>query len=160
MCQRPGEKSTDLRTLELVGRLLVAALLGAAVGLEREVHHKAAGVRTNALIALGASLFTVLSQEMVPGVQGDPSRIAAGIVTGIGFVGGGAILRTGGSIQGLTTAATIWVNAGIGLAAGAGEIPLAVAGAGVTLLVLVVLNFVELRIERREKRRNEESQGR
>ena len=139
--------------------MIVAALLGAAVGLEREVHQKAAGMRTNALIALGSALFTVLSQEMVSGVQGDPARIAANIVTGIGFVGAGAILRTGGSIHGLTTAATIWVNAGIGMAAGAGEIPLAAAGAGVTLLVLVVLNFAELRIERRQNRRNQKVQG-
>ncbi|MFB3853111.1 MAG: MgtC/SapB family protein [Vicinamibacterales bacterium] len=140
--------------LELVGRLVVAALLGAAVGLEREIHQKAAGMRTNALIALGASLFTVLSQEMVPGFQGDPSRVAANIVTGIGFVGAGAILRTGGSIHGLTTAATIWVNAGIGMAAGAGRIALAIAAAGVTLLVLVALSLAEIRIELRHKRRN------
>jgi putative Mg2+ transporter-C (MgtC) family protein len=135
--------------LELVGRLILAALLGAAVGVEREVQKKAAGVRTNALIALGSALFTVLSQEMVTGSLGDPSRIAAAIVTGIGFVGAGAILRTGGSVHGLTTAATIWVNAGIGLAAGAGKIPLAVAATGVTLLVLVVLNAVERLVERR-----------
>lgn len=137
------EGKTDYRTLELVGRLVLGALLGAAIGLERELHQKAAGVRTNALIAFGSALFTVLSQEMVPGVQGDPSRIAAGIVTGIGFVGGGAILRTGSGVQGLTTAATIWVNAGIGLAAGAGQVALAVAATGVTLVVLVVLNVVE-----------------
>lgn len=141
----PGarEDKTDYRTLELVGRLVLAALLGGAIGLEREIHQKAAGVRTNALIAFGSALFTVLSQEMVPGVQGDPSRIAAGIVTGIGFVGGGAILRTGSGVQGLTTAATIWVNAGIGLAAGAGRAALAVAATGVTLVVLVVLNLAE-----------------
>src|ERR1700738_3541196 len=105
-------------------RLLLAAGLGAAIGLEREYRQKPAGLRTNMLIALGSALFTIVSIEMGHG-GGTPGRITAQSVTGVGFLGGGAILRSGTSIHGMTTAATIWVNAAIGMAAGAGEFALA-----------------------------------
>src|SRR6266498_2133147 len=106
--------------MEPLGRLGLAALLGALLGLEREWHNRSAGLRTNTLIALGSAVFTLMSIMMVArDGQGDATRIPAQIVTGIGFLGGGAILRTRGGVQGLTTAATVWVNAAVGMAAGA-----------------------------------------
>src|SRR5262245_23718621 len=113
------EDSYPFGLLDLSGRLLLAAALGALIGAEREFHHKSAGLRTNTLIALGSALFTIMSIDIGTGAD-DNSRIASQIVTGIGFLGGGAILRTRGMIVGLTTAATIWVNAAIGIAAGRG----------------------------------------
>ncbi len=118
-----------------MGALLLAVLFGGAVGFEREVKAKAAGLRTNILICVGATLFTQLSMRMT-GATGDPSRIAAQIVTGVGFIGAGTILRARGGITGLTSAATIWVVAAIGVALGAGAV---FEAAGVTLLLLVVL---------------------
>lgn len=146
-----GETATDLQLIECIGRLVLAALLGAIIGAEREFRQKAAGLRTNTLIALGAALFTILSVELAG--DGDPSRVAAQIVTGIGFLGGGAILRTGATVAGLTTAATIWVNAAIGTAAGAGRYGLAVAATITALLALVALHPLDRLIEEREKRR-------
>jgi putative Mg2+ transporter-C (MgtC) family protein len=134
--------------LDYVWRLLLATALGAAVGLEREYRQKPAGLRTNILIAVGSALFTVLSVEMTKGV-GDTSRVAGQIVTGIGFLGGGAILRSGDAIHGMTTAATIWVNAAIGVAAGMGQFALATLVTGLTLVVLVVLPPIEMYFEKR-----------
>src|SRR5438094_2696570 len=121
---------------------MLAAGLGAAIGLEREYRQKPAGLRTNILIALGAALFTIVSLVVGRG-GGVPDRIAAQIVTGVGFLGGGAILRIGTNITGMTTAATIWVNAAIGMTAGAGEYAMATAAAAITLIVLVVLPPIE-----------------
>jgi putative Mg2+ transporter-C (MgtC) family protein len=134
--------------VDLVWRLLLAAGLGAAVGLEREFRQKPAGLRTNILIALGSALFTILSVSMGHGT-GSTDRIAAQIVTGIGFLGGGAILRSGESVHGMTTAATIWVNAAIGMAVGTGQYLLATATTLVTLVVLAVLPPIERYFERR-----------
>jgi putative Mg2+ transporter-C (MgtC) family protein len=132
--------------LEPAGRLLLAAGLGAVLGVEREWHYRTAGLRTNTLIALGSAIYTLISIQMVsPG--GDPTRIPSTVVNGIGFLGGGAILRTNGSIRGLTTAATIWVNAAIGMAAGAGHYALALSGTITALLVLTVLKRVEFRMD-------------
>jgi len=128
--------------------LLIACLLGTILGVEREIRQKAAGVRTNALIALGAALFTIVGLELSKGT-GDPSRVASTIVTGVGFLGAGAILRTGTNIRGLTTAATIWVNAAIGMAAGAGAYALAIAATTISVVVLWVVGTVERRIERK-----------
>src|SRR6476660_8585896 len=100
--------------VDFVWRLLLAAGLGAAIGLEREYRRKPAGLRTNILIAVGSALFTITSIQLAA-IGGTPDRIAAQIVTGMGFLGGGAILRSGINIQGMTTAATIWVNAAIGM---------------------------------------------
>jgi len=135
-------------SLEIVLRLALAAGLGAALGLEREWRQKPAGLRTNILIALGAALFTILSLRLGT----DTGRIAAQVVTGIGFLGAGAILRSGQSVHGMTTAATIWVNAAIGMAAGAGEFEMATVATVVTLLVLVVLPPIEGFFERRNRR--------
>jgi putative Mg2+ transporter-C (MgtC) family protein len=134
--------------IELIRRLVTAALLGAALGFEREIRQKDAGLRTNILIAVGAALFTLMSIE-ISGPSGDPGRIAAQIVTGIGFLGAGAIIRTDGGIQGLTTAATVWVNAAVGVAAGGGQYHLAFIATGITLAALLVLHPIERTIARR-----------
>ncbi|MBI4375474.1 MAG: MgtC/SapB family protein [Elusimicrobia bacterium] len=121
-------------------KMLIALALGSVIGLEREVSDKAAGLRTNILICLGAALFTILSFKF----GDDRSRIAAQIVSGIGFLGAGAIMREGEHVTGLTTAASIWAVAAIGMGVGYGYFRLA---AGVTLLVLFVqLAFTQLDI--------------
>jgi putative Mg2+ transporter-C (MgtC) family protein len=130
-------------------RLLLAAGLGAAIGIEREFRRKPAGLRTNILIALGSALFTTISIQIARG-GGTPDRIAAQIVTGIGFVGAGAILRSRGSVHGMTTAATIWINAAVGMAAGAGEFAMASVATLITLIVLAVLAPLEAYFERRQ----------
>jgi len=134
---------------ELIQRLLLAAVLGGVLGVEREVRQKAAGLRTNMLIAIGSALFTLMSYELADAAGADPGRIAAQIVTGIGFLGAGAIIRRDGDIHGLTTAATIWVNAAVGVAAGGGEFHLALIATGVTLIVLLMLHPLESIIDRR-----------
>jgi putative Mg2+ transporter-C (MgtC) family protein len=129
---------------EALVRLALAAALGAAVGLERELREREAGLRTHLLVSLGSALFTIASAYgfrdfLVEGgalVRTDPTRIAAQIVTGIGFLGAGAIIRQGLSVRGLTTAATLWVVAAIGLTAGAGYYSAAVI---TTALVLISL---------------------
>jgi putative Mg2+ transporter-C (MgtC) family protein len=124
-------------------RLTAALVLGAAIGWEREVERMPAGFRTHALVALGAAIFTVVSALAFAGPQTDPTRIAAQIVTGIGFLGGGAILHYQGSVRGLTTAASLWSVAAIGMAAGAGLYLLAVGGTILVLVTLVLLERVE-----------------
>jgi putative Mg2+ transporter-C (MgtC) family protein len=134
--------------VELTERLLLAVALGAAIGLEREIRRKPAGLRTNTLIALGSALFTVVSVSLSARSDGSADRIAAQVVTGIGFLGAGAIIRSGGDVHGMTTAATIWVNAAIGMAVGAGEYLMATLTTIVTLIVLAVLQPIEARFER------------
>ncbi len=133
--------------LEPAARLFLASLLGAVLGLEREWHYRTAGLRTNTLIALGSAIYTIIAIQMAP-PGSDPTRIPSTVVNGIGFLGGGAILRTSGSIRGLTTAATIWVNAAIGMAAGAGHYALAISGTATALLVLTVLKWAEFRMDK------------
>ena len=133
---------TPIADAELIRRLLTAALLGALLGFEREIRQKSAGLRTNILIAVGAALFTLMSLELSP-EGSDPGRIAAQIVTGIGFLGAGAIMRTDSGVQGLTTAATVWVNAAVGVAAGGGSYHLAFISTAITIAVLLVLQPVE-----------------
>ena len=123
-------------------RLALAAGLGGAIGLEREFRQKPAGLRTNMLIALGSALFAILSAQL-GSAAGSPDRIAAQVVSGIGFLGAGAILRSGQNVHGLTTAATIWVNAAIGMAAGLGSYSVAAGGATLTLVVLALLPLME-----------------
>jgi len=135
---------------DLLLRLLLAAGLGALLGVEREYRHKPAGLRTNILISIGAALFTIVSIELTTG-GGSGDRVAAQIVTGIGFLGAGAILRHGATVQGMTTAATIWVNAAIGMAAGAGLLRLAIATTMLTIAVLFGLPFIEALFEDRPK---------
>jgi putative Mg2+ transporter-C (MgtC) family protein len=144
---------TSISDLEVVQRLILATALGATLGLERELRQKSAGLRTNILIAVGAALFTLMSIELAQGTGADPTRIAAQIVTGIGFLGAGAIMRTGSGVQGLTTAATVWVNAAVGVAAGGGRIQLAVIGTAVTLAALLLVPPLERRLERYARRK-------
>lgn len=105
-------------------KVVVSIICGGIIGLEREIKHKPAGLRTNILICLGSTLFTILSVIMANPVgnehPGDPTRIAAQIVSGIGFIGGGMIMQSGGSVSGLTTAATVWIMAAIGVCIGLG----------------------------------------
>jgi putative Mg2+ transporter-C (MgtC) family protein len=140
---------------EGLARLALAAALGGAIGLEREVRHKAAGLRTHMLVTMGSAMFMVASMLLlyqVNGINGaarvDPTRIASTIVTGIGFLGGGIIFRTRDRVRGLTTAAGLWVASAIGLTIGAGFY---VTGVGATLLTIVVLSLVG-RVERLAER--------
>ena len=131
--------------------IALAVALGAAVGLEREISSKAAGLRTNVLICLGAAVFTIVSREFA--AESDSiTRIAAGIVTGMGFLGAGAIIQDRGGIQGLTTAATIWLVASIGMACGAGFYKLATIVALIAVLVLMGLGWIEKPLARYVKK--------
>jgi len=125
-----------------IARLLAAIVLGGAIGFERELRDKPAGFRTIILICVGACVFTIASQRIgAPDLN--TTRIAAQIVSGIGFLGAGAILRNRNSVFGLTTAATIWAVAAIGMAVGFGEFGLAVAGTLAILIALFIFDFVE-----------------
>ncbi|HET6744762.1 MAG TPA: MgtC/SapB family protein [Candidatus Limnocylindria bacterium] len=138
--------------LEPLLRLVVALVLGAAVGLERELHRMPAGFRTHALVGLGSAIFTVVSAFAFIGPVSDPTRIAAQIVTGVGFLGGGAILHYRGAVRGLTTAASLWSVAAIGMAAGAGLYVIAVGGAVLVVVTLELLDRVEARLKKRQGR--------
>jgi putative Mg2+ transporter-C (MgtC) family protein len=138
-------------------RLALAAVLGGLIGMERELREREAGLRTHLLVAVGSALFTIVSaygfdafiESGADVVQTDPTRIAAQIVTGIGFLGAGAIIRQGFSVRGLTTAATLWVVAAVGLAAGAGYYSAAVITTALVLVALYPLRIVAFRILRR-----------
>ena len=135
--------------LELLGRLVVAAALGGAIGAERELNDQAAGLRTHMLLTIGAWLFTLISAYGFGGGIGtDPSRLAAQIVTGIGFLGGGAIVRHGLTVKGLTTAASIWATASVGVAVGAGDYVLGVGGAALVVGTLFGLRRVSATLQR------------
>ena len=128
---------------QLLLRLLLAAALGGMIGLEREHSGKPAGFRTNMLICLGAALITEVSFSVAFTASGDPGRIAAQIVSGIGFLGAGCILHARGAVFGLTTAATLWVVAAIGMAVGARNYMAAVIGSALVMLALMLLGRVE-----------------
>ena len=140
--------------LDLSFRLVAAAALGLAVGFEREIHGHPAGLRTHMLVAVGSGLFTVLSAYGFAGVEDrianvaaiDPTRIAAQIVSGIGFLGAGAILKDGIVIRGLTTAASLWATSAVGMAAGAGEYIIAAVSTGVILVSLWPINALAQRL--------------
>lgn len=134
--------------LDLLLRLGVASLLGGLVGLERDLHGRAAGLRTHLLVSLGSATFMVLSELVARSGAGgafvsDPGRIAAQIVTGIGFLGAGVILKEGINVRGLTTAACLWMVAGVGMAAGSGHYYLAVITTVIALVSLVGLKAFE-----------------
>ena len=131
--------------LDVLVQLGLAVLLGGAIGLERELAGKPAGLRTNILICVGAMLFTLMSVRLAfegPG-HGDPTRVAAQIATGVGFIGAGTILHARGAVTGLTSAATIWVVAAIGIAVGAGAYVDALQTTALVMIVLYGLGYVE-----------------
>src|SRR4029453_18310576 len=135
--------------LELLARLLLAAVLGGAIGAERELNDQPAGLRTHMLLAIGACLFTLISGCGVGGgLRTDPSRIAAQIVTGIGFLGGGAIVRHGLTVKGVTRAASIWAPAWVGVGSGAGSYVLGVGGAVLVVATLFGLRRADLVLQR------------
>ena len=136
----------------VVIRVLSALLLGFAIGLEREITNKYAGLRTNILVCIGACIFTIISIYGFPEVTvisgqefgtRDTARVAAQVVTGIGFIGGGTVLRHGANVFGLTTAATLWVSAAIGMACGAGMYSVAIIATILSILILISVRFFE-----------------
>jgi len=133
--------------LELLTRLLLAAVLGGAIGAERELNDQPAGLRTHMLLTIGACLFTLISAYGFGG-RTDPSRIAAQIVTGIGFLGGGAIVRHGLTVKGVTTAASIWATASVGVAIGAGSYVLGTGGAVLVVGTLFGLRRADVVLQR------------
>jgi putative Mg2+ transporter-C (MgtC) family protein len=135
--------------LDVAVRLLIASGLGAVIGLEREIHAHPAGMRTHLLVALGSALFTVLSIFGFPPAEGaplDPSRVAAQIVSGIGFLGAGAIIKDGFTVRGLTTAASLWASAAVGMAAGAQQHIVAVVATSIIVFSLWPLSRVADRL--------------
>lgn len=136
--------------IQIVARLLLATACSAAIGYERETAQKAAGLRTHSLVGVGAAIFAIVS---IIGFDGpDQARIAAQVVTGVGFLGAGAIFREGAFVSGLTTAAGLWAVAAIGLAAGSGAYPLALIGSIVVLGVLYTLRAADAAVARRTSR--------
>jgi putative Mg2+ transporter-C (MgtC) family protein len=147
----------DLSWVEVIVRVILAAALGGAIGLERELRDREAGLRTHLLVSVGAALFTMVSAyawtdwrfSTPQGLVFDPTRIAAQVVSGIGFLGAGAIIRQGLSVRGLTTAATLWVVAAIGMAAGVGYYEAAVATTALVLITLWPLRIMAYRLSTR-----------
>lgn len=138
-----------MSTVEMLLRLGAGVGLGTVIGFERQYRARMAGLRTNALVAGGATLFVLLSAHGFSGDSADPTRVAAQIVSGIGFLGGGVILREGLTVRGLNTAATLWCAAAVGSLAGAGLYEAAVAGASVVVAVNTVLRPIGRVVDRR-----------
>ncbi|MCD9014990.1 MgtC/SapB family protein [Parachryseolinea silvisoli] len=136
---------------EMALRLFLSFLVGAAIGMEREYRSKAAGLRTMIVICLGSTIFTEISIRIG---AGSPDRIASNIVTGVGFLGAGVIFKDGLSINGITTATTIWIAAALGMAVGAGEYGIAIAGSLIALVVLTLFEKVKIFISRRHQSRS------
>ena len=128
--------------MTIVTRLAVSIVIGGLIGIERELEHKPAGLRTIILVCLGSTIFILIGFKLGL-VESELGRIIAGVVTGIGFLGAGAIIRARGEVYGLTTAATIWLASGLGLAVGAGYYTLAIIACISVLIVLRILGFVE-----------------
>lgn len=151
----------DISTWELIARIALAGALGGLIGFERELSDQPAGFRTHILVALGAALFTLVGayglqsffEDGHAGATFDPTRVAAQVVTGIGFLGAGAIIQQGVSVRGLTTAASLWVTAAIGTAVGLGYWEGALATVVIAIVALYGLKQLELRLIRRLRRR-------
>jgi putative Mg2+ transporter-C (MgtC) family protein len=137
--------------MEIAVRLLISFGVGAAIGLEREYRSKAAGLRTMIMICLGSTIFTEISINLG---GANPDRIAASIVSGVGFLGAGVIFKDGLTVTGITTATTIWISAALGTAVGAGEYFIAIVGSGVVLIVLTALEKFQHLVERFHQSRN------
>lgn len=136
---------------DILVRIIFSIILGSAIGLERELTNKSAGLRTQIMVCLGACIFTILSiygfstaVTLYP--LGDPSRVAAQIITGIGFIGAGTVLRQGLTVTGLTTASTLWIVAAIGMACGCGKISIAVVSTVLAVAILVLIRIFEIKI--------------
>ena len=136
---------------DILIRIIVSIILGSVIGLERELTNKSAGLRTQIMVCLGACLFTILSiygfstaVTLYP--LGDPSRVAAQIITGIGFIGAGTVLRQGFTVTGLTTASTLWIVAAIGMACGCGKLSIAVVSTILAVAILVLIRIFEVKI--------------
>jgi putative Mg2+ transporter-C (MgtC) family protein len=140
--------------------IILAIVFGGVIGIEREFSRKPAGLRTNALICLGAAVFTIISREMSAGTSDTITRIAAQIVTGIGFLGAGAIIQDTKGVHGLTTAATIWLVASIGMACGAKFYMLALVSTLLAIIVLFSLRKLEACIKQYQGKRNAEGKSR
>jgi putative Mg2+ transporter-C (MgtC) family protein len=140
-------------------RLVVAAVLGGVIGLEREFKKKAAGLRTNMFICIGSAMFTILSNRLADMYPGDHTRIAAQIIPGIGFIGAGSILHARGAVTGLTTAATIFVVASVGMAVGGGLYLTAIFATGMILVALYALGRAEAHFESRSRMMSYEVSG-
>lgn len=150
----------------MLGRLLLAALVGGALGWEREWHHKPAGLRTHMLVSLGAAVFMVAALDSAhdAGLAGgdrldplrlDPLRVVAGILGGVGFLGAGTIIRGRGGVEGITTAASIWLAAAIGTVTGMGYYLLTVAAGALGLMILLFVGVAETKAQRRRRARKE-----
>ncbi len=139
---------SGLSDLELVLRLAMSLIFGMIVGIERQWHHKNAGIKTNTLVSVGSTAFALISARGF-GPTNNPAAVAAGVVTGIGFIGAGVIMRRGGSVQGINTAATLWAAGSMGLAIGAGYYRLAPALLVAILIIQVALRPVAAAINKR-----------
>lgn len=148
-----------ISSIEIVLRVFLAAIIGGLIGIEREVNNRPAGLRTHVLVTLGATLIMLISidgfNSLGPDRLGDPARLAAQVVSGIGFLGAGTIMRTGNNINGLTTAASLWVSAGIGLGIGAGYYLGSIVTAAIVLLTLMSLGSLEKKLLKRKYTRIE-----
>ena len=143
---------------DLLIKLFLAVILGGIIGWEREIYHKPAGFRTHILVCLGSCLFTMISiyfANYFSMPTADASRIAAGIVVGVGFLGAGAIMKEGHTVMGLTTAANIWVVSAIGMAVGCGFYAGAIITAGIVAMVVFALKKIEYLFEKNMKKHNE-----
>jgi len=141
------ENILDVTTLDIITKLLIALLLGGAIGVERVWAHKTAGIRTYALVSMGSALFVVVSSEMVNAYASfsgmNPLMIISQIVVGVGFIGTGLIFSKDSKLMGLTTATGLWVSAGIGMASGFGLFKIAIIATILTLFIFIVLWFLE-----------------
>lgn len=149
--------------IQIIFQLFLAVILGGLVGIEREYQKRAAGLRTHSLVCLGSALFTIISIESfyqrldIIGISFDPSRIISGIVLGVGFIGAGLIMHRGSKVEGLTTAAGIWVVAAIGIAVGIKLYLIATFTAFLTLGILAILRLLEEKVFWKKENRNEKS---
>ncbi|RKR84795.1 putative Mg2+ transporter-C (MgtC) family protein [Mucilaginibacter gracilis] len=143
---------TDIRYTEEVFKLFLSAMVGCLVGLEREIRRKPAGFRTLAIICVGSTLFTICSYKL--GFPDNEDRIAANIITGVGFLGAGVIFRNGFSVSGITTAATIWIAAALGMLIGIGDYAIALLSLAVSLIILWAMQFLQNFIDARFQHRS------
>ena len=144
--------------LTVLLRLTLAGILGGLIGAEREAKGKPGGFRTNILICIGSALFVQIAIYTTASYNlGDPTRVIAQVITGVGFLGAGAIIKAGEGVRGMTSAATIWVMAGIGMAVGVGDYFTAIMATLLILIVLWVMNVLEKKVRKRAKKRHNEN---